>query len=90
MWLHAAIQHNKEKQRSHRPIVIGFAAETGNLINNRRSKLSEKGLDFIVANLVPATFGTDTINAIIMHKDGKLEELPNLTQLELADKIADE
>jgi phosphopantothenoylcysteine decarboxylase/phosphopantothenate--cysteine ligase len=79
----------KERQGRDRPVVIGFAAETENLIENARDKLVRKGLDLIVANPVPATFGADTIQATLIRTDQSPEELPVLTKTELADRIAD-
>lgn len=79
----------KESEGRDRPVVIGFAAETDNLIENARSKLIQKGLALIVANPVPATFETDTVQAILIQADQPPGELPALTKTELAAKIGD-
>ncbi|MGB1286761.1 MAG: bifunctional phosphopantothenoylcysteine decarboxylase/phosphopantothenate--cysteine ligase CoaBC [Aggregatilineales bacterium] len=54
-------------------VVVGFAAESENLIANAQSKLQRKGLDFLVANDITATdagFATDTNRVIVLHRDG--------------------
>lgn len=66
---------------------VGFAAETDNLVENALAKLQEKGLDLIVANPVPATFGADESQATIIQRGGRVTELGLLTKAELADKI---
>lgn len=79
----------KESGGRRRPVVIGFAAETHRLVENARSKLVRKGMDLIVANPVPATFGADTVQATLIQPNRSPEALPSLTKTELADRIAD-
>ena len=74
-------------------ILVGFAAETQDLIENAREKIRAKNLDLIVANDVGqrgAGFGTDTNIASIVHRDGTIRELPLCSKLELAHHILDE
>ncbi len=69
--------------------VIGFAAETNDLLDHARAKLSSKGCDAIVANDVTrddSGFGTDTNKAWWVTSDGA-EELPTLSKSELALEI---
>lgn len=73
-------------------IMVGFAAETENLLQNTREKLEEKNLDLIVANdvtLPGAGFKADTNIVKIMDRSGKVEELPLMTKEDLADRILD-
>ena len=73
-------------------LKIGFAAETENLLENARKKLSEKRLEFICANDVTAAdsgFGTDTNKVTLLYPDGKTEDLPLMTKREVADVILD-
>ena len=73
-------------------IKVGFAAETQDLIANAQKKLTNKGLDIIVANDVTAKnsgFGSETNKVIILKKDGKPEDLPLMSKREVADKILD-
>jgi phosphopantothenoylcysteine decarboxylase/phosphopantothenate--cysteine ligase len=71
-------------------ILVGFAAETGDLIENAMLKLERKNLDLIVANpvgSVEAGFGSDTNRANIIHRSGSIVELPLLSKEELASRI---
>ncbi|MDO8956109.1 MAG: bifunctional phosphopantothenoylcysteine decarboxylase/phosphopantothenate--cysteine ligase CoaBC [Deltaproteobacteria bacterium] len=73
-------------------ILVGFAAETENLLQNTREKLEKKNLDLIVANdvnLPGAGFKADTNIVKIMDRSGKVEELPLMTKEDLADRILD-
>jgi phosphopantothenoylcysteine decarboxylase/phosphopantothenate--cysteine ligase len=73
-------------------VLIGFAAETEDLIANAKKKLREKNLDFIVANDVTSEasgFEADTNAATILDRGGKVEPLPLMTKDELADRIFD-
>jgi len=79
------------KQKDHR-ILVGFAAETDNLLRNARSKLKEKNLDLIVANdvtLPGAGFEVDTNIVRFLDRSPKVEKLPLMTKEELADRILD-
>ena len=74
-------------------VVVGFAAETQNLLTNAQSKLQRKGLDLIVANDVSATdagFAVDTNRVMLLHKDGSTETLPLLSKEEVAVRIVQE
>jgi len=73
-------------------ILVGFAAETENLLASSREKLKKKSLDLIVANdvtLPGAGFGVDTNIVKIINRDGKVEELPLMGKEDLADHILD-
>ncbi len=73
-------------------IKVGFAAESEDLINNARKKLSEKRLDFIAANDITAVdsgFEVDTNRITLIEKNGDIEELPLMSKREVADKILD-
>lgn len=77
---------------SERPILVGFAAETENLIANAREKLVQKNLDFIVANDLTqrgSGFGWDTNQVKIIDRQGAVTELPSLTKEEVAERILD-
>ena len=73
-------------------ILVGFAAETENLLASSREKLKKKNLDLIVANdvtLPGAGFGVDTNIVKIIDRDGKVEELALMAKEDLADRILD-
>lgn len=72
-------------------IVIGFAAETENLIENAKKKLNEKGADLIVANDVSASdsgFDVDTNRITLVSPEG-VEELPLMSKRDAAARIVD-
>ena len=50
--------------------IVGFCAESENLLENARGKLERKNLDFIAANSVADGFGTDTDTVILLGRDG--------------------
>ncbi len=73
-------------------IIVGFAAETGELIARARAKLRNKALDLIVANDVTepgAGFGTDTNKATLLDRTGRCDALPLMSKCELAHRILD-
>ena len=73
-------------------LMIGFAAETGDLAANAKAKLARKRLDLIVANDVTqagAGFGVDTNIVTFFGADGSVESLPILSKDEVADLILD-
>lgn len=71
-------------------VVVGFAAETNDVIGNARCKLSRKKADFIVANDVSSGrgFGTDSDEVAFVLASGE-EHLPEMGKRELADRILD-
>jgi len=74
-----------------RPVLVGFAAETGSL-DRAPEKLRSKGVDLLVANDVAedgSGFGTDTNRVSILDAAGAREDLPLLSKREVADRILD-
>ena len=72
-------------------VVVGFAAETDDVIDNARKKLNAKNADMIVANYVGEgrVFGADENQAVLVSHEG-LVELPPMSKRELAHRIIDE
>jgi len=73
-------------------VSVGFALETGSLVENARAKLEAKGFDLIVANEAEeegAGFDVDTNRVVLLAADGKPEELPLLAKDEVAEVILD-
>ena len=73
-------------------ILVGFAAETNDLIENATKKVKKKNLDFIVANDLTkegAGFGVDTNIVKIIDKEGLITEYPIMTKDEVANVILD-
>jgi phosphopantothenoylcysteine decarboxylase / phosphopantothenate---cysteine ligase len=82
----------RSRPSSRQQILVGFAAETENLVENATEKLIQKGLDFIVANNLTQSgsgFGSDTNQVKIIDRDGSLTELPCLTKMEVAERVLD-
>jgi phosphopantothenoylcysteine decarboxylase/phosphopantothenate--cysteine ligase len=75
-------------------LVVGFAAETENVLDYARSKMEKKNLDLVVANDITkenAGFNTDTNIATILKRGNSSEiELPLMSKREMANKILDE
>lgn len=71
-------------------VVVGFAAETDDVVANAQHKLISKHADLIVANLVGegVAFGTDDNQATLVSANGS-EALPLMSKRVLADKILD-
>lgn len=70
--------------------VVGFAAESEDLIMNARKKLESKNLDLIAANNILSTnsgFEVDTNRVVLIPRIGDPQELPLLSKLEVAQKI---
>lgn len=73
-------------------VVIGFAAETENLVENATDKLKKKNCDLIVANNVGAgadVFGSDTNEVTLISRSGESLALPKMSKREVAKAILD-
>lgn len=71
-------------------VVVGFAAESRDVLENASEKLTSKGLDFIAANDISARdagFAVDTNRITLLFADGAKEILPLMTKTEAAEKI---
>ncbi len=74
-------------------LVVGFAAETENVAENARKKLTQKNADLIVANDVNeegAGFDHDTNIVTLFSRDGRDLPLPRMSKTEVAQRILDE
>jgi phosphopantothenoylcysteine decarboxylase/phosphopantothenate--cysteine ligase len=83
----AGVGHHKKRPH----LVVGFAAETQNLVKNAEAKLKKKGADLIVANDVSpkgGVMGGDRNRVRIVTKAG-VEEWPDLSKEEMAARLAD-
>ena len=71
-------------------LVVGFAAETGNVVANGRRKLATKGCDWIVANDVSreqATFGSVYNTVQLIRSDAEVETWPKLAKAQVASRL---
>lgn len=74
-------------------VLVGFAAETQNLLANAREKVVKKNLDMIVANDVTAAgagFNSDTNIVKFLFASGEVRELEQMPKVDVANKILDE
>ncbi|WP_074381175.1 bifunctional phosphopantothenoylcysteine decarboxylase/phosphopantothenate--cysteine ligase CoaBC [Bartonella doshiae] len=75
------------------PLVIGFAAETCDIITNAQKKCAEKGANFILANDISlhddgtSVMGADT-NQIYLVSKGSIEQWPHMSKQQVAQKLA--
>ena len=79
-------------QRNSGKLVVGFAAETQNLVESALEKLKKKNLDFIVANDISAPgigFQSDSNQVTIIDRDENIENLPLKPKRDIADLLLD-
>jgi len=72
------------------PILVGFAAETGEMLDEGRRKLRDKNLDLLAFNDVSADdagFEVETNRIVILDRDGGEEQLPLQDKEQVADRI---
>jgi phosphopantothenoylcysteine decarboxylase/phosphopantothenate--cysteine ligase len=75
-----------------RPLLVGFAMETSQLLPRAKEKLERKGLDLLVANdltVEGAGFGTETNVVSILHRHGGVDSLPKMDKEAVAGAILD-
>jgi phosphopantothenoylcysteine decarboxylase/phosphopantothenate--cysteine ligase len=80
-----------QRRQSHQT-VIGFAAQTGEILKPALEKLHGKGLDAIVANPIDRPnrgFGSDVNEAVLLYRDGDTLTIPVCSKLEEAHRIFD-
>ena len=74
-------------------VLVGFAAETQDLLRNAAQKLEAKNLDLVVANDVSAPgagFEAETNAVVILRRDGSRTDVPLASKREVAERILDE
>jgi phosphopantothenoylcysteine decarboxylase/phosphopantothenate--cysteine ligase len=75
-----------------RRVVVGFAAESHDLVETARRKLARKGCDLLVANDISregSGFDADTNTVVLVWPGGEIEELPPLPKPEVAARLLD-
>jgi phosphopantothenoylcysteine decarboxylase/phosphopantothenate--cysteine ligase len=71
-------------------LLVGFAAETGNLVPEARRKLESKNCDMVAGNRVDREgtgFGSDENEVVLVMRGGETLELPRAPKREIADRI---
>jgi phosphopantothenoylcysteine decarboxylase/phosphopantothenate--cysteine ligase len=79
-------------ERKNGKLLVGFAAETENHVQNGLEKLKAKNLDLIVVNSASgpdSAFDSDMNHATLIDASGKIEEIPLVSKRVMADKILD-
>ncbi|MDZ5001067.1 bifunctional 4'-phosphopantothenoylcysteine decarboxylase/phosphopantothenoylcysteine synthetase, partial [Clostridium perfringens] len=77
-------------EKKNNQILVGFAAESNNVVENAKKKLERKNLDYIVANDITSAdtgFGSDDNKVIIISKGGEEIYLDKMSKKEVASKI---
>jgi len=80
-------------ERKTHQVIVGFAAETQNAVENGSEKMRRKNTDMLVVNDVTAPgagFGADTNIVSILFPDGKRVDLPKMSKLEIARHLVKE
>jgi phosphopantothenoylcysteine decarboxylase/phosphopantothenate--cysteine ligase len=73
-----------------RPVRVGFAAETQDLVEQATQKLARKSLDLIVANDVSGdVFGSDSNEVTLLWADGRREPLARMPKVDVAERVLD-
>jgi len=79
-----AISNHKMRPK----IVVGFAAETENLLENAKTKLINKGCDYILANDVSkGVFGSDMNTVSLISESGIIDEWEKMSKQQVADRL---
>ncbi|MFH1362392.1 MAG: phosphopantothenoylcysteine decarboxylase, partial [bacterium] len=68
--------------------LVGFAAESENVVKNAKQKLIDKNLDLIIANDI-STFDSDQIKFSIIDKSGEVADFPEQAKSQAAQVILD-
>jgi phosphopantothenoylcysteine decarboxylase/phosphopantothenate--cysteine ligase len=80
------------KKSGNPEVVVGFAAESQDLVKNARTKLEQKDLSLIIANDITADdagFSVDTNQVTLISPDGDPEELPLMSKARVAEAVLD-
>ncbi len=81
------------KNKLPQPLIIGFCAESENLIENAKSKIQKKGCDYLIANDISRKdigFNTDENEVYIIDKNLNINHIEKDTKLNIAKRILEE
>lgn len=72
-------------------IVVGFAAESSDLVNNAKAKLKAKNCDFVLANDIDDgnVFGSEYNQITLLDRKGKIEKWEKMTKEEVAERLVE-
>ncbi len=74
----------------HKAIIVGFCAESENLLANAKEKIVKKGCDYLVANDISRKdigFGADENEVHLLHRDGRIEKIEKASKEVIAKEI---
>ena len=77
-------------ERKKHQILVGFAAESNDVVENAKKKLVNKNLDFIVANDITSSdtgFASDDNKVIILSRDGEEKHFDKMNKRKVASEI---
>ena len=80
----------QETESQNSPIIVGFCAESENLIENAKTKISKKGCDYLIANDISRKdigFSSDYNEVSILNKDGTIKHLDRMSKNDIAKNI---
>ncbi len=83
----------KKSQSDYKPLIVGFCAETENLMANAKTKIAVKGCDYLVANDVSRKdigFSSDYNEVTLLDKNGGAKKIARATKAEIAQRILQE
>ena len=86
-------QSVKISKSSSAPVIVGFCAESENLIENAKTKISKKGCDYLIANDISRKdigFSSDFNEVSILKKDGSIKHIDRASKKEIAQNILKE
>lgn len=78
------------KMRRKNQLVVGFCAESENLLENAKEKINKKGCDFLVANDISRSdigFSSDYNEVYVLNKSGEVQKIEKTTKTQIAKKI---
>lgn len=82
-----------EKRTSNSQIIVGFCAESEDLIKNAKEKILNKGCDYLIANDISRKdigFSSDFNEVTILDRNGGIKQLPRAAKTEIAKEILKE
>ena len=75
------------------PLIVGFCAESENLLENAKEKIAKKGCDYLIANDISRKdigFSSDYNEVVILDKDGGMKKLDRADKMTIAKQIFEE
>ena len=79
-----------KKFNKNSPVIVGFCAESENLLENAKEKISKKGCDYLIANDISRSdigFSSDYNEVVILDKNGIVKKLERAKKYDIAKQI---